>query len=383
MTNIHIYPGLFTNNSSRIIKGVESIINTTPVSQITIFAKYEKGQELNEVLFDGVNVVRVKSIINTTHKNILFEIVKYFEYLIRIVLLLRETDVQYVNVHSLHILPIGVILKKIKKSILIYDAHELETEVAGAKGIKKKIAKGLERNLMKYVDKTILVSDSIKRWYIEEYNLKPKNTFVIRNIPIYNIDIPLQNNFFRSEFSIPEDEMIFLYQGNISKVRGCETILNLFQALEKSKHIVFMGNGDEFVDVIKKSSQIHSNIHYKEAVPYNEISKYTSSADMGLHFIRVDDVLNHKYCLPNKLFEYLLYGLPVIINSKAEEMLSIVSRFDVGFGFNTDDFDMKEAIELINELSQEKIKNYKVNLNQVIKNLNWVNEAEYYVQIYK
>lgn len=382
MINIHIYPTRFSNNSSRVIKEVESIISTTPVSSVTVIAKHEQGQALEERLSENINVIRVKSIIKVANKNIFFEIFKYLEYLIRAIFLLRKSKVQYVNIHSLHVLPIGVILKILKRCQLIYDPHELETEVAGAAGFKQKVAKILERKFIPFADKTIVVSESIRDWYIDEYGLKPEDTYTIRNIPIGRSEKIENSDLFRSEFSIPKESMIFLYQGNISKVRGCDTILKLFESLDNDRHIVFMGNGDGFVEVIKSASATHSNIHYKEAVPYSDIAKYTGSADMGLHFIKVGDILNHKYCMPNKLFEYLLFGLPVIVNSKAVEMLKVVTEFEVGIGLDADTFDEKEAISLISSLSQEQVSKFRSNLEKVRTTFDWRNDAKAYQDIY-
>ena len=56
---------------------------------------------------------------------------------------------------------------------------------------------------------------------------------------------------------------------------------------------------------IQNLSQQTRNIHYHPMVDIDELQKYTSSADVGIHMI-LNTCLNHYYCLPNKLFEYAI-----------------------------------------------------------------------------
>ena len=58
---------------------------------------------------------------------------------------------------------------------------ELETEVIGSAGIRKKTAQVVERLLISFADIIFVVSDSIAKWYKNQYNLK--EVHIIRNIP--------------------------------------------------------------------------------------------------------------------------------------------------------------------------------------------------------
>ena len=46
-------------------------------------------------------------------------------------------------------------------------------------------------------------------------------------------------------------------------------------------------------------------------MPYHELLPYTASADIGILLYR-NDCRNNYYCAPNKLFEYMMMGLPMI-----------------------------------------------------------------------
>ncbi len=379
--NVHIMIAEYNGSASRLVKETNSILNTGLVRELLVICK-GNGHERKE---GEVVVKTIKNDVILRSKNIVFETIRFLGFYLSIFKYLINKNVRFINVHSLHVLPIGVLLKIIKKNVvLIYDAHELETEVDGAKGLKKRAAKISERIFIRYVDKMIVVSDSIKKWYANEYkSINSDSIFVIRNIPNRKDEAPLSQDLFRKKFSISENELVFLYQGLISKVRGCEKIIRIFREIS-DKHIVFMGNGDGYLSEIKRFASEYDNIHYHEPVNFQkELPLYTSSADIGLHFIEVNGILNHRYCLPNKLFEYITNGLPVIVNSNAIEMTNIVRTYNAGFDLNTDSDDLSEEIEVIRGLNKQDVDKYKEGIDLAREELYWENDAKQYSIIYK
>ena len=79
---------------------------------------------------------------------------------------------------------------------------------------------------------------------------------------------------------------------------------------------------------IENVSSKGTNIYFHPAVPYSELLNYTSSADIGL-CLTEDTCLSHRYSLPNKLFEYAMAGIPMIV-SDLPEMRKLVETFDCG-----------------------------------------------------
>ncbi len=349
-------------------------------TKIDILARWEPGYEAVEIIDENRKIIRIKSTSTKRNKTSYNELLKYTSFLKSAQKFIRSRKYQFINVHSLHVLPIGVALKLKNGGALIYDAHELETEVAGSSGMKRILAKMAERLLIKFVDELIVVSPLIAEWYKKEYGIQ--KVTVIRNIP-YNEALPAQHdNILKKEFNIPEGDILFLYQGVISEVRGCHKVLSVFKKLPENYHILFMGFGP-MEHEIKSASEINLNIHYKSAVPSSEVKNYTRTADIGIHFINVDGILNHQYCLPNKFFEYLLNGLPVLVNSKAEEMAAIVNEHKVGFLIDTDEFNEEKIVEYIKSISKKAIKEAKENLHSYINSLGWEIEAVQYKKIYE
>ena len=72
----------------------------------------------------------------------------------------------------------------------------------------------------------------------------------------------------------------------------------------------------------------HANIFYHKPVPYHQLLEYSTSADIGV--VSSQNIcLNNYYSLPNKLFEYIQSGLPVLTNNLIE-CEKLVNHYGIG-----------------------------------------------------
>jgi len=308
----------FTNDS-RVLKEAISLQNGG--YEIEVVALWEEGlKEFEEVENISVHRIRLKS--RSWSKNRLIQILKYMEFLYKVIKKYRDIDIVHCN--DLAILPIGVLIKKFsKKDVkIVYDAHEYETETHYSKGVRKKIAQILEKRLIGYASAVLTVSDKIANEYVRLYNIK-KPALVLNTPPLKEVE---KKDIFRQRFNIEAEETIFLYQGALNRGRGIELILETF-AMATEGVVVFMGYG-MLEPLIKEYIKKHNRIFFHEAVAPEEVLDYTSSADFGLSLIE-DSCLSYRYCLPNKMFEYTMVGMAVIV-SNLPEMRRIVEEYDVG-----------------------------------------------------
>ena len=220
-----------------------------------------------------------------------------------------------------------------------------------------------------------MVSDSVKKWYHEKYNIE--KIWVIRNIPKTSPRFEIKNNIFRKKFSISSKKIIFLYQGVIAEGRGINTLLRIFQEKEKNHHIVFMGFGDMANEVLESSKNNH-NIHFHEAVDPDQISKYSNSADVGLSLIN-NTCLNYYLCLPNKFWEYLNSEIPVLV-CNYPEMKKIVNEYNCGW---TIPLDINQISNLIEKLTPEEIEIKKNNVIKMKGKFGWEFEEKTLLKMYK
>lgn len=372
--NIHITLTSF-RNESRMLKQIDSLLKSKTVDKVTVHALHEEGLLLKESLDNGVIVFRHKIFSRSLKRNLITQLVTFIEFLIRVYFSSRKESISIINVHSLIVLPIGYLLKKLFSAKLIYDAHELETETQGLHGKTKQVFKYLEKKIIKKCDLVVVVSKEIQKWYQNTYDIS--NVITVMNCPDYQT--VEKKNFFREEFNISNDKRIVLYQGGLNKSRGVDLLLEAFKNNQQSQYVlVIMGYG-VLAGEAEDSAKSYDNIFYKKAVDPDVLLEYTSSADIGVHWID-DSCLNHQYCMPNKLFEYLMAGLPVAV-SNLIEMATFVDEKKVGVVIKT--WHSEALFDALDKLTMSDLSELKENAENVSKKYNWHTQGSAYVESIK
>jgi glycosyltransferase involved in cell wall biosynthesis len=359
-------------NDSRVIK--ESVSLVKSCYKVEVIAHGDAGLAQTELL-DGFKVTRLNYLdrkVTTSKKD---KLKMYISWMQEVATYVKEFDILHCN--DLNTLPIAFIVKKFynKDVKIVYDAHEYETEINGLRGVQKTLVKFLEKSLIKYADKVICVSDAIANEYVKLYNIeKPA---LVLNTPLYQqIE---KKDIFRETLNIPKDKTIFLYQGGLSSGRGIEILLDTFKNINDDKSIiVFMGYG-ELEDTIQKASKEYANIYFHPAVSPDILLNYTSSADFGISTIE-DSCLSYRYCLPNKMFEYVMAEVPVIV-SNLPEMKRVVEDNKIGVVAqeNTPD-GLKEAILEAVKLNKNELQK---NIQKVKEVYNWHQQEKVLLKVYE
>lgn len=317
--------------------------------------------------------------LNRTYKTFRFKLLFkkgflfYAEYNLRLFfkLLFLKKDILLSN--DLDTLLPNFLISKIFKLKLVYDSHEIFTEVPELinRLFVQKFWLTIEKNILPKIKNCYTVSNSIANYY----NLKYKTNFItIRNLPIAT------NKILKDElpFDIKNNKII-LYQGAINKARGLELMITTMQFIENSIFVI-IGNGD----IEKELLQQIKVLNLKEKVKLipkqspNELQKITPLADLGISF-EEDFGLSYKFALPNKLFDYIQAEVPVLV-SDLPEMKNIIQQFSVG-EIIQDRYPEKLAIQISTMLQKGK-KFYNSNLETAKKTLTWENESEHLKKFY-
>jgi glycosyltransferase involved in cell wall biosynthesis len=370
-------------NDSRVLK--ENISLQNAGYDVQVVALWEDGvQEKEEIANIPVHRVKLKS--KNWSKNKLMQLIKYFEFLYKVSKEYKSADILHCN--DLNTLPIGFVVKRFynKEVKIVYDAHEYEiNDKPNESRYSIKIKYFIEKFLIRYADRVITVSEAIADEYKKMYPFIKKPALVL-NTPQYK-EIA-KKDIFRETFDIPKDTTIFLYQGGLSKGRGIEILLETFKQLSTTQTtdnrytnipvIVFMGYG-ELEELIKQTSKEYENIYFHKAVTPDILLDYTSSADFGILFYE-NNCLNHDYCSPNKMFEYLMAEIPVIV-SNLYEMKRLVEDNNIGVvAKKNTPKGLKEAIKEAVKLDKEKL---KTNIKNVKTIYNWENQEKVLLEVYK
>jgi len=361
----------FTNDS-RVLK--ENISLQNAGYSVGVVSLHESPlEEFEDIQKIPVHRVKLKSRGWSKHK--LVQLLKYIEFAYCVIRKYKNSHILHCN--DLGALPIGVIIKKYfnRHISIVYDAHEYETEIYGLNGLEKKLKQMLEKWMINYADKVITVSDSIANEYANMYNIE-KPSLVLNTPPYKDIQ---KKDIFRETLGIKDEQAIFLYQGGLFSGRGLEVIIETFKQLVNDNNvIVFMGYGP-LETFIKNVSKKYTNIYFHPAVFPDVLLEYTSSADFGISTIK-DSCLSYRYCLPNKLFEYFMAGIPVIV-SNLYEMKKIVQNYGVGIVSKENTVQgLEDAIKEVVKLNQDDLNN---NIQKVKKIYNWEEQEKMLLKVYK
>jgi glycosyltransferase involved in cell wall biosynthesis len=369
-------------NDSRVLKEVISLRNND--FKVCVIALHENDLDQEEIVED-ILVRRVKLSSRSWSKNKFVQIFKYFEFLHKAYQLVKRKDIIHCN--DLKALPVGFLVKKLFNSQvkIVYDAHEYETQMYGLSKLDKFFAFIIEKNLISSADVVFTVSDSIADEYKKLYSIaKPTLIF---NTPVYK-DVTgssQDDNVFRLKFNIAENQKIFIYQGGFSKSRGIESILVAFDQLntdfkgEKDSLpvVVFMGYGILLPLVLQFSNRC-PNIFYHPAVKINEVFDYTKCADFGILYTE-NSCLNNFYCMPNKIFEYLMAEVPVIA-SNTKDVKNFVDQKNVGEVAESND--VYGLLNAIKKILSKDASQFRENILSVKKEYNWQSQEKKMIEAY-
>ena len=249
----------------------------------------------------------------------------FFNLRLFFVLLFRKADLLVAN--DLDTLLPNYIISKIKGIPLVYDSHEIFCEVPElqAHPAKKKLWERLEKRIVPHLNYCITVNQSIANYFTERYKVPFS---YVRNIPDY---VTLLNPKTRTELDLPTDKKIIILQGaGINVQRGAEELVSAFRFLDDSYFLLVVGSGDVIHQLKEDTARfnLREKVRFIDKIPAAELRHYTVNADLGVT-IDKDTNMNYHFSLPNKIFDYMHSGIPILA-SRLPEIESVITSFHIG-----------------------------------------------------
>jgi glycosyltransferase involved in cell wall biosynthesis len=286
-------------------------------------------------------------------------------------LLARKPDLLISN--DLDTLPACYTVSRIRRVPLIYDSHELFTQMPEL--IQRKrvqmVWKWIERRLVPRVRHAVTVSYSIATIYRRLYGTRFR---VVRNVP------ERKNCSSREAISDRKVQMI-IYQGALNVGRGLELMIDALQYVEDVRFVI-AGTGDIDNELKTRVEQrgVDDRVEFRGRLLPGELTPLTMLADLGIS-LEEDRGLNYRYALPNKLFDYIQCRVPVLCSS-LPEMARIVESY--GVGISTGERDPEKLAGIIRYMLKERSGGaWKEALDRAAEELCWEKESVVYLDLLK
>ncbi len=282
--------------------------------------------------------------------------------------------------NDLPMLPVASQLAQRSGAKLVYDSHELYCEQEFTEREKRRWAE-IEAKYIGVCDVVITVNQSIATELEQRYGVSDVKV-------IYNAERtsqkPVAYRRLHEIFDLQLEKKIVLLQGGLSAGRNLETLVVAMRYVQNTSVVlVVLGDGILLRSLQKMARQegLTGRVYFHAAVPQNKLLALTAAADAGVIPYQAT-CLNNRYCTPNKLFEFIAAGLPVLATDLPE-----IRKFVDGqqIGLVGDTGSPRKLAALIDRFfSNDQLFNtWKANVALASQRICWELEEKRLVEIYE
>ncbi len=292
----------------------------------------------------------------------------------------RREPFDVFHAHDLVTLPVAWAARRRRGGRLVYDAHELFTELARLDPVSRVVFRGIERALIGRADRVLTVNDSIAAELARRYGVPLPA--VLRNCPRTGGRRPRREESpLRARSGALPGEPIVLYQGLYMPHRGLENLVRAARWFTRGR-LVLMGWGPLLgtLCALATSEGVADRVAFIEPAPMSELLSATAGADLGVIPYR-NVGLNNFFTSPNKLFEYCAAGVPVVA-SRFPELVRIVEGRDVGRTFDPESpADIAAAVNAVLGDARE-LERLRANVARIADEFTWERESGTLLDVY-
>jgi len=249
---------------------------------------------------------------------------------------------------------------KLKRKHIIYDIYDFYADNAplSTPRIFRQAISNLDKLLMKFTDGLIIADES----RFPQIGNNSKKAIVITNSP----EDALENDLISSDSNSNNGKFLIFYAGHLSKERGFSQIIPAIIDMDDVQLVIagFGKDEHELMQLFIKSK----NVKYIGRISYEDVIRWSLKADL-LFALYDTNIPNNKYASPNKLFEAMMCGKPILVN-KGTAMADLVYKKKCGLIVDYNPEDIKKAIKLLKDdptlcmkLGNNGRKAYEMNYN--------------------
>lgn len=313
----------------------ELIKNGHKITMITSSTKFKEDVKVVDV--DGINVIYIKEKYDQ-NMNLARRLKAFLKFMYKSsIVAFKQKDINLVIATSTP-LTIGIpplILKWFKKIPFVFEVRDLWPEVPiqmGALNNKLiiKAARFFEKTIYKNASHVIALSPGMQNGVIKY--IKLEKTSMIPNMAKMDEFWPREKNTLLIEqLGLKKDSFKILHFGSLGLANGARTIIESAKLLNNRDDIefLFVGGGSTEKDLIAQVQNYNlQNVKFLGKFPMKEVSEIVNFSDVSIiSFLNLPILYTNS---PNKLFDSLSAGKPIIVNS-AGWTKDIVEEYKCGY----------------------------------------------------
>lgn len=255
-------------------------------------------------------------------------------------------------------------LKEIKewKSKIYFDSHEYFPEYRESLVWKFFFRPQILYTLKKYKNSFDIMSTvcpTLARMYENYFGFEENTIREVTNSPDYEENLVPQ----------PVNEKIrIIHHGGAMKARQLEKMIDMMEYLPAEKYelsfMLVQSDKGYYKELVTRASK-YKNVHFLEPVPFEKIPEFTNQFDIGCYILD-NKIINNRYALPNKFFEFVQARLAIAIGD-SPEMRNYLEKYNLGVSAKSNS--PKALAEEILKLSKDDIFRFKQNAHKYAEEL--------------
>jgi glycosyltransferase involved in cell wall biosynthesis len=275
-------------------------------------------------------------------------------------------------------IPVALDLGGTHGAPVVYDARDIYVDAANlakSSRLVRMMVGRWERGWARRAARVLTVNKPYaqvmaRRWRVKE-------PLIVLNCSFRTPAPPERPRRFHAALGLPPGERIVVYQGGFSHDRGIEQLIEAIAAVPGAT-LALLGYGrmQEQLEELAADPSTGGKLAVLPAVPPTELLDWIASADVAAMPIQ-PTTLNHRLTTPNKLFEAMAAGVPVVA-SDLPGMAAIVR--DAGCGLLVDPTDpaaIAAAIRAILDLPEPEYEAWRARCAAAaMESYNWERQME-------
>lgn len=345
------------NPDSRVEKEAWALCkNEYSVSILAWDREYNHKVNKDYLTFDGTKVpiyrVGFKASYGEGFKNIM----PYIRFQKEIISFIKNNKYDIIHACDFDTALSSIVIAKIKRIKFIFDIFDFI--YGNPKNLFEKLIKKIEIQIANNSDAVIICTEERKRQIKES---KPKKTIVVHNTPS-------KKQLTKEEVIVEKSKKIKIcYIGILQDGRLLDEIGKYFS--EHNEEELYIGGFGKYEAYFRDLSEHYPNIKYFGKISYGKTLYIESMCDimLGIYDPKIE---NHKYAAPNKFYESLFVGKPIIM-VKNTGMSSIVKDNNIGILIDYNINSFAEGLKILIDRKKEW-PNMKKRMNNLYEDsYNW------------